>query len=303
MSTTAKPPVFTLTNWPVYAIKIGLSSTLALIFVNLAQVNDPISATFVAAVCTSPTVVTGIKRAAEQMIGSLLGGAIAFLLLLAAAAAPPSLDLLKGLNGAWILGLSVGLSVYASGLLQLRQANIVAAFSALYMVLMVEMGLNTAQQNFSLRLAAVVFGGLAAMIVNWVLTSFAYRGVFKRRLHIAQRLLAWALQEMAAGKSPAILDEPLALISELRGELGDAARERRTAYSRRTEAIRFFQQASEILYEITLTARCASLHEGQSTAITAAAPILRGESPPLPERDPLSDALRRWDSLMNKPGT
>lgn len=303
MSTSGKPPVSSLTNWPIYASKVGLSSALALVFVLLAKVNDPISATFVASVCTSPTVVTGIKRAAEQMVGSILGGAIAFLLLLLSNMAPESLGLLKGLNGALILGLSVGLSVYLSGALKLGGANIVAAFSALYMVLMVEMELNTPQQNFGLRLAAVVFGGLAAMIVNWMLTSFAYRGVFKRRVHIVQRQLAWALAEVAAGKPPSLLDQPLVLASELRGELNDAARERLGGRVTPDPILSLYQEASEILYETTVLARCATIQGDHAEPFRQAASLLEGAAEELAGADAFSAELRRWSELKRANGS
>lgn len=303
MSNAEKPPVLSLINWPVYSLKVALATALAFVFVHVAQIDDPISATFVAAVCTSPTVVTGLKRAVEQMVGSFLGGAIAFAVLMACLEAPKSLGLLAGLNGAWVLGVAVGLAVLASGLLRLGQAHIVAAFSALYMVLMVEMGLNSPEQNLSLRLAAVAFGGLAAMIVNSMLSSLSYRGVFKRRLHIARQLVAGALLEVEANKDPSVLDEPLLLLSQLRKELGDAARERRLGFARQDPLISTYQQACTALYEIALMARCAKSHPDSSAAFARAAACLQGKSSDLGGEDPLSEELRRWEALMNGPGS
>ena len=293
MTRASKPPIFSLINWPVFAIKTGLSTGLAFVFVELARVHDPISATFVAAVCTSPTVVTGVKRAIEQMVGSVLGGAIAFALLMAFHALPGSFCSITGLNGAWVLGLSVGLSVLASGLFRLRQAHIVAAFSALYMVLMVEMGLNTPMQNITMRLAAVAFGGLAAMLVNLLITSFVYQGVFLRRIRLVQEMVAWALEEIGAGGPLGLLDDPLGLLSELRVELGDVSHEPK--FWQPAGAIERYQHASEALYEIVLLARCAG---DRVESFGLASRFLRGQVIELAGDDLFTQKLRQWPVLM-----
>ena len=90
----------TLTHWPVYCLKLGLASGLAWWCCQLTGVQDAVSATFVAVVCTMPTLTTGLRASTEQALGSLLGGGVATLLMLFGVSGPAGLALAVGLS-AW----------------------------------------------------------------------------------------------------------------------------------------------------------------------------------------------------------
>jgi hypothetical protein len=73
----AKRPQDTLSNWPIYALKAAFASGLTALLASRLGLADVISAAFVAVLCTTPTLINGLKQGFEQLIGSFLGGLFA----------------------------------------------------------------------------------------------------------------------------------------------------------------------------------------------------------------------------------
>lgn len=268
-----KPPE--LTNWPVYSLKVGLASSLALVTTTALQVHDPISATFVAVVCTSPTVVTGLKRSLQQVVGSLVGGAIASLLLI------------LGLEGPVALGLAVGLSVLLSGLANLREAHIVSAFTALFVVIL---GTSSVLTHFETRVVAVLIGAAAAFPVNYLLSALLYRSLFRRRVRVARQ---WAI---AALRHEVAFDEALATVNALGVDLHDASRETLVRSRDLAHVLAHHRMEVERLQRILHFGKDLWLRspEPSRPALHAAAETLAGHSDPGQDDSPLGRELALW---------
>lgn len=268
-------PLPALTNWPIYSLKVGLASSMALVATSQLGVEDPISATFVAVVCTSPTVVTGLKRSLQQVSGSLVGGGFATLLLF------------LGARGAVALGLAVGLSVLLSGLANLKEAHIVAAFTALFVVIL---GPGSAPEHFGTRVVAVLLGALAAFLVNYLLSGLLYRSLFRRRLRVAR---LWAAAAFARDVS---FDQALGTINALASDLHDASRELLFRSRELASVLAGHQVEVERLQRILHYGKDVWLRSPEQARplLQAAARTLTGHFTPVPDDSPLGIELRLW---------
>lgn len=270
-----KKPLPALTNWPVYSLKVGLASSLALVATGLLGVDDPISATFVAVVCTSPTVVTGLKRSVQQVAGSLVGGVVATGLLLA------------GVHGPLAMGLAVGLSVMLSGLLNFRDAHMVSAFTALYVVIL---GAGAAPAQFETRVIAVLLGAGAALPVNYLLSALLYRTLFRRRLRVARQ---WAIAAFAGEIG---FDQALNTLNAVASDLKDASRE--TWFRSHDLATVLDMHCDEIalLQRVLHFGKDLALREPDRAgpAFQAAAQTLADPATPCREDSPLGTELKQW---------
>jgi len=255
----------------MYGVKAGLAAALALVLTQALGVVDTVSAAFVAAACTSPTVLTGLKRGSQQLGGSVLGGAFAYA------------ALFLGLPVPWALGMSVGLSVMVSGALQMRQASMIAAFTALYVVLLSPL---TPHVTYGVRLAAVVLGSLAAMGVNVALSSVFYKRLFLRRARVCREALADALDARTIGG----IDAASALMREFQSDLESAAKLPLTEH--------LLQEVSH-LHGMAHHAKDALIRE--STAELPLLPVLsrllRGQSVAIHGEHLLALEARRWALL------
>ncbi len=267
------PPV-SLINWPVYGLKVGLVSTLAFLLDGVFHLDDAVSAGFVAVVCISPTLFTGMKRATVQVAGSLLGGVIATLLLL------------LGLKGALAIGLAVGLSAALAGFLKMEQANIVAAFAALYVMILGEAAPSVSCLK---HLGAVAIAGLSATLVNFLISALFYRVLFTRRLQILRKQLAWTFE--AAERGEDAFDAAFAMIGSVESELDDASRERRK--KRIEEMLRRYQEEVAILKDLAHYGKDALL-QGNAVSFEAIAETIRGHGLPPEGEQPLALTIQRW---------
>lgn len=203
-----------LVNVPVYALKAALSAALGWALVRAFDNADAVSAAFVAVLCTSPTVFGGFRRARDQLLGSAVGGGVAALAI--AAGLPPPLA----------LAVAVGGAIGATFALGLGSGQAVAAFAAVYVVLVPRGG---PWETLAVRVGAVALGALAAAAVTVLVSALAYHKVFERRVRLARGLVGGALHRLAASESPpagAMLEvfDPL---TALHTELRDACQELR----------------------------------------------------------------------------
>jgi|CXWL01.1.fsa_nt_gi uncharacterized membrane protein YgaE (UPF0421/DUF939 family) len=191
------------TGWLFQAGKSGMACFLALLLDAWLSNPDHVTSTFVAVLCISPVVLLGIRRARDQVAGSLLGG------VWGTALAALGLAPLVGVP------LAVAGGVLSSHALGFSRGTAIAAFTALFVQIVPRGG---PLATFGVRLLAVGIGVAAASAVNVVVSAFAYRSIFERRLRQAEATVA-ALLVAAAREGPAAAHAGFGLIDELETEL------------------------------------------------------------------------------------
>ena len=287
----------TLTDPVALAAKVALSSGLALIACRLIGVEDGVSAAFVAVLCTTPTVLSGLQRAATQFLGSIFGGV--------AAAFFGSF----GLPVEVALPISVGVAVGAIFPLGQGHAYAVAAFTAIYMHLLPQGGVG---HTLAIRISAVAVGGAAAALVNVAISAAFYERIFARRVRVSTATLAKALQAFGAGECDA--DGLLPVFPQLRDVASEVARAKHELRWRRSAQVARVERAGRQIRALTRLAHFArdlglSVEEA-GTQLTEldigllyyAAARLRSESAPRPKPvgeigQRLLAALDRWEFL------
>ncbi len=187
--------------------KAAAACALALAFDAVTGNPDHVTSTFVAVLSISPVVLMGLRRSFEQVVGSLVGGASG------TAAALAGLGLGAGIP------LAVGSSVLISFLIGFGRGYPVAAFSALF-VQAVPRGAPL--ETLEVRLLAVATAALAAFLVNTLVSFFAYRSIFRRRLRYAEATVS-KLLVAAAERGPQAVRPGFELLAELESQI-DAAR-------------------------------------------------------------------------------
>ena len=196
--------------------KAGLSAGLAVAAVQFFDVPDGVSAAFVATVCTAPTVWSGLKRARDQVLASLLGALGAAGLAMLGPPAPLG------------VALAVGLAIAATWTASLAHAYPVASFTAIYMLLLPK---GAPEATMRVRLLAVAIGALAALSVNAVLSWTAVRKVFRKRLEKADDLMTGSLEQLS--RNPAQMRITRQDLDTLGRELADALSEARWLHRER----------------------------------------------------------------------
>lgn len=201
----------------IFPLKVALAVTLALLATRALSIADTISATFAALVCTSSVLTTGLRRGAEQLAGSLVGG-LCTVLALRLGDAP------------WVLGLSIVLTFGALELVRLRGAHVVAGFTVIYVYSLPSLG--GPGHALEVRLVALSLGVSAAFLVSLVVSAGFYERIFTRRLALVEEAVARGFEALAralAGHdgagARASFAEAEGLVSLLGQELSDAARE------------------------------------------------------------------------------
>ncbi|MBE7438977.1 MAG: FUSC family protein [Spirochaetales bacterium] len=194
---------YTLTH-PLYvAFKSALATLLALGLDSITGNSDHVSATFVAVLSIAPTVYQGLKQAALQFLGSVIGGicgalAMAIFLL-------HEWPLLYAIPPAVFFAIMGAFFVKQPGIL------IVSAFTALFLP-------NIANQSpmatLQMRLFAVTTGAVSGFIVNTLVSAFAHRRIFLRRRRKLYTCLYLQLGSYAELGPPA-----LAPVFHLHGQL------------------------------------------------------------------------------------
>lgn len=203
-----------LTDRRFLAGKAAASSVLAWAIVDLLGNPDAVSAAFVAVICTSPIILSGLKRARDQIIGSLIGGAVAALFLMMGAPFPIA------------LGGSVAIAVWGTMAAGFEAGYLVAAFTAIYLLLIPR---GTPAHTLAVRLSAVAVGGTAAVLVNGLVSLLMYARIFRRKVAMAVTLVSNELQALVltADPPPGGVEPLFATLGTLQGELADAVRELR----------------------------------------------------------------------------
>lgn len=183
--------------------KAAAACALALAFDAWTGNPDHVTSTFVAVLSITPVVMLGLRRSFEQVIGSLIGGACG------TAAALSGLAITGGLP------LAVGTSILLCFLVGFGRGYPVAAFSALFVQAVPRGG---PIETLEVRLLAVATAALSAFIVNTLVSSVAYRGIFRRRLRFAEATVSKLLVE-AAEHGPEAVRAGFPLIAELETQL------------------------------------------------------------------------------------
>ncbi|MEM7352820.1 MAG: aromatic acid exporter family protein [Acidobacteriota bacterium] len=198
--------------------KAAAACALALFFDALTGNPDHVTSTFVAILSISPVVLMGLRRSAEQVVGSLIGG------LCGTAAGLLGLDFRIGIP------LAVGAAILVCFAVGFDRGYLVAAFSAMF-VQAVPRG--EPLETFEVRLLAVATAAVAAFLVNTLVSSVAYRSIFRRRLRYAEASVS-KLLVAAAEHGPTAVRPGFALLGELEEQLQAARDELHWRRSRAT---------------------------------------------------------------------
>ncbi len=199
------------------AVKAAAACALALAFDGLTGNPDHVTSTFVAVLSISPVVLMGLRRSFEQVIGSLVGG-------LGGTAAT-----LLGLAPILGVPLAVGSSIVLCFAIGFGRGYTVAAFSAMFVQVIPR---GTALETLEVRLLAVATAAIAAFLVNTLVSSVAYRSIFRRRLVYAEATVS-KLLITASETSPLAVRAGFPQLAELAAQLQTARDELRF---RRSEA-------------------------------------------------------------------
>lgn len=243
------------------SVKAGAAAGLALLGARLLHNPDLVTATFVAVLCVSPSVLAGLRRGVAQLLGSLVGGA------LGTAAALAGLPIEVGVP------LAVASAIAASFGLGYPSGYAVAAFTAL-LVQVVPRG--TPWETLLLRVEAVLLGAACAMLANLLLSAWLYTPIFARRMR-ALRDTVDSLLAVAVERGPMAVEPGFATVRALDGELRTALDELRFhPRGRAAPQLRAWLDEVEatlhllhLVYDLGLAARSAGV------PVQALAPLLR----------------------------
>ncbi|MCO4761512.1 MAG: hypothetical protein KC502_08420 [Myxococcales bacterium] len=286
----------TLTDPIALATKVALGTALALLACRISGNTDGVSAAFVAVLCTTPTVLSGLQQATTQFLGSLIGGV--------AAAAFGSM----GLPVEVALPVSVGLAVGAIFPLGHGHAYAVAAFTAIYMHLLPH---GSVGDTLAIRIGAVAIGGASAALVNVTISAAFYERIFARRVRFTTDRLAEHLQLLATGASDA--DGLLPVFPLLRDVAAEVSRARHELRWRRSNEAERMENAADEVRALTRLAHFARdlglaieesgthMTDRDVALVHYAAARLRRESAPRPKPEGeigqrLLAALDKWEA-------
>jgi len=246
----------TLGNAPMIVFKTALAVVASYALASEVTPRDVLSASFVAMLCISPTLYTGLRRGLAQLVASALGGlaTLAVMIPLGVNAGTLGLSMLLGLAGAYVMGLATTLTV--------------AGFTVLYVGLIGNAGVDA----YFTRLASVLLGVGVGTLVNLIVSAFWYARIFGRRVAIASRAVERPIKMLAdavaAGDAEALAraDSSFAatfrLLSELQNEFHDLRRELRLRKDVRGEQLRVVLQQQRIVEQLELIG-----HYGRNLAL------------------------------------
>lgn len=156
-----------LTNPAFMVLKAALACALALGLDQLLGNPDHVTSTFVAVLCMSPTVLIGIRNAWAQIVGSFVGGLWG------------TLSNLLGLTPIVGLPIAVGAAIGSAFALRISEGYPVAAFTALFMILVHQ---ATPLATFQTRFLALLIAAVSSFVVNAGVSAMLYRSIYKERL-------------------------------------------------------------------------------------------------------------------------
>ena len=274
------------------AFKALLACLVTLLLDDLIGNPDHVSSTFVAVLSVAAVALAGLRSGVQQLAGSALGGVWGTLATLAGL--PP----LAGVP------LAVGLAIVTAFAMRAGPAYPIAAFTALYLVLVPQ---GTPLETLGIRLLAVTSGAVGGLLVNVAVSALAYRRIYLRRLAAVEGEVR-ALLPVAALEGPDAAERGFARLAALQAELDEALRELRWRRARATHAaIRQMWWRVErlrTLLHLVCNLGLVATEEGVPAAEVApfaawlAAPS--GPPPPLPE--PLAAPGRRVVAALDALG-
>ncbi|MEZ0371677.1 MAG: aromatic acid exporter family protein [Candidatus Sericytochromatia bacterium] len=156
-----------LTNPFFMALKAVPACAIALALDQLLGNPDHVTSTFVAVLCMSPTVLIGVRNAWAQVIGSLVGGLWG------------TLANLLGVDAMIGLPLAVGAAIGSTFALRISEGYPVAAFTALFMILVQQ---ATPIDTFETRFLALFIAAVSSFVVNAGVSALIYRRIYRERL-------------------------------------------------------------------------------------------------------------------------
>lgn len=242
-----------LSNPLFIVLKALLACAVALSLDQLLGNPDHVSSTFVAVLCISPTVLIGLRNAWAQVLGSLVGG----------------------LWGTWaaLLGLpfevgvplAVAASVASSFVLKISTGYPVAAFTALFVILVPR---ETPIATFETRLLALGIAGISSFLINAAVSAMLYRSIYHRRLHKLEHFVFNSLPAVLHGNRQ-LADSGFSLLATLQQQLRQTLQELslRRAWKTHAEIERMLQRTQHLTYLLHLVWDLAYLHAEAGVAL------------------------------------
>lgn len=173
-----------LSNPRFIVFKVTLACAIALLLDRLLGNPDSVSSTFVTVLCISPTVLIGLRNGWAQIVSSLIGG------LWGTAANLMGAPILVGLP------LAVGGSVGSSFLLRVSSGYPVAAFTALFMILV---QYHDPLFTFQNRFLALFIALVSSFVVNALVSAMLYRSIYRQRLDKVEDFVYHSLDAVIRG--------------------------------------------------------------------------------------------------------
>ncbi len=279
---------------PFLAGKAALACAVTLMLDRLLGNPDHVSSTFVAVLCISPLVIGGLRQAWAQLVASALGGLWG------------TLATLAGLSPTLGVPLAVGLAIVTAFAAGAASGYPVAAFTALYLILVPH---GTPLETFAIRFLAVASGAVGGFLVNLLVSAFFYRGIFRHRvLALEARILSMLAPAVRHGADPAepgfaavatMLDAMNSALFELRWRRSSATSLAVEELKGRVERLR------ELLHDAVSFAsivRRERIDPEVADAFSAWLTTCRGvaESLPEPLPEPLVETAARMETTLRE---
>jgi hypothetical protein len=254
--------------------KAFLACLVTLLLDELVGNPDHVSSTFVAVLSVSAVALMGLRSGVQQLVGSALGGIWG------------SLATAVGLHPLAAVPLAVGLAVLTAFAAGASAAYPIAAFTALYLVLVPQ---GTPLQTLGIRLLAVTSGAIGGLAVNLAVSALFYRQIYSRRLRDAEGRVR-ALLPAAAGRGPDAAEEGFAQLAALQGDLDAALTELRWRRARANhgEVRRMWWRVEHLRSLLHLASNLGLMARAENVAAAELAPFAgwlaapAGEPPPVP---------------------
>ena len=263
------------------AVKAAVGALLAFTVVRLLDVQDSLSATFVAVVCVSPTVYSGVRRGLDQLAASAIGGVVVWALSLA-------------LPAPAVIAVGLFVTIFATFKLGFSRGYAVAAFTVLYMVVLKK---GDSEHTFLTRIDSVAIGVASAFLVNSAFSLPLWRSVFQRRLDIVRLNVAAHYETLAKGlREPsdllALFEDSFPLLRAVLEEASDAATDSRIRGGRTRARLLAAVSAAEELLEVAHHGKTLAFQLDRRGASAEAAAVV----------DALARAARAPEPLTTEPG-
>lgn len=202
------------------SFKAAIACFLALVLNHAVGNPDHVSSTFIAVLTVSPIVLLGIRRAIEGFVDSVVGGLWGTLANLL------SLSIWSGVP------IAVFLAIISSFLLKMPLGYPVAAFTALYVVIV---PWGDPLMTFQVRLVAVLTGAFSGLLANLLISAMLYRKILNRQLNQVEQSIREILPHTVTNGVDMRAEESFAALAALQGEVKLALEELRWRKSKEVE--------------------------------------------------------------------